>query len=132
MNFIFINIFYFHYSLFCNAVDINNGLFIFWLASFSLPIIQCKQNFTSMDIQLRTDIKELIDKHSKKYGWVFHHLGPGQTNTTFHRVAPNICKPLLSLAQCCSGRGGQDNAMRMLGMRDFNDTPNIFDRYQTR
>jgi len=39
-----------------------------FLANLGLPIIQCKQNFTSMDIKLRTDIKELIDKHSKKFG----------------------------------------------------------------
>eukprot|EP00794_Sanderia_malayensis_P013727 gene13727-15158_t len=33
-----------------------------------LPIVQCKQNFTSMDVNLRNDVKELIDKHSKKFG----------------------------------------------------------------
>ena len=48
--------------------------------------------------------------------WNFHFgntqlssKAPGQRNTTFHRAAPNICKPLLSLAQCCSVRGGQTN-----------------------
>ena len=68
-------------------------------------------------------------------------------NTTYHRAVLNFRKPLLILAQCCSGPGGQtnqtfrgptflertyavlykelkqDNAMRRLGMRDFNDPP---------
>ncbi len=40
-----------------------------------LPIVQCKQNYMSMDISLRNDVKELMDKHSKRFGWVFEIFG---------------------------------------------------------
>ncbi|XP_065055288.1 cell division control protein 45 homolog [Rhopilema esculentum] len=39
-----------------------------FLASLGLPIIQCKQNFSSMDVQLRGDVKDLIEENCKKFG----------------------------------------------------------------
>ncbi|XP_013782341.1 cell division control protein 45 homolog, partial [Limulus polyphemus] len=39
-----------------------------FLAELGLPIVQCKQKFSAMDMQLRTNVKVWIEDMSEKYG----------------------------------------------------------------
>ena len=41
---------------------------------YRLPILQCKQNFRSMDVGLKESVKEIISKEITKYRLLYYNL----------------------------------------------------------
>ena len=50
------------FEFYFNATKIDISSFL-----FSLPLVQSKQKFAAMDVNLRTNIKEMIETYREKY-----------------------------------------------------------------